>query len=232
MRIAIVEDEAVVARRLERMVRDIVGLQSTIDLAPSLPAAMELVRGRAVDLLFLDLNLNGRDGFHLLEEAAAAPFQTVVVSAHHEQALRAFEYGVTDFVAKPWNEERLRLAIDRVTGRESGARGRARRLVVRRGRETRSISVEQIVFVRGADDYAEIHLDDGTTHLHEKSLTALEALLPNGFARVHRSYIANLARARAMRTAPGGKMELLLADGTALPVGRAYREEVRKRVVG
>jgi DNA-binding LytR/AlgR family response regulator len=222
MRIAIVEDEAIVARRLERMVRDIVGSESAIDLAPSLREALELVRAQSLDLLFLDLNLNGRDGFRVLEEAVAAPFQTVVVSAHHDQALRAFDYGVTDFVPKPWSEERLRLAIERVTRREPAPR--AKTLVVRKGRELRAIDVASIVFVRGADDYSEIHLDDGTTHLHEKSLTALEAVLPSTFGRVHRSYIANLSRVRGVRSE-----ELVLDEGAVVPVGRRYRFGVRQR---
>ena len=227
MRIAIIEDEAVVARRLERMVREIVG-PATVEVAASFDDALAATR-RPLDLLFLDLNLNGRDGFRLLEEAAASRFQTVVVSAHHDQALRAFEYGVTDFVAKPWTEARLRQAIDRVARRSSQ---RAGTLVVRKGRELRPISVDDIVFVRGADDYSEVHLGDGSVHLHEKSLTALESLLPPSFVRVHRSYIANLERARGVRTAEGGKTVLVLAGEMIIPIGRAYRDNVRQRILG
>jgi DNA-binding LytR/AlgR family response regulator len=223
MNIAIVEDETVVARRLERMVRDIVG-EADINVAPTVGSALQLLRVRSIDLLFLDLNLQGNDGFRVLEEAAAAPFQTIVVSAHHEQALRAFEYGVTDFVAKPWSEERLRLAIDRAASREP--RERARMLVVRKGRELRTIAVASIVFIRGADDYAELHLADGSVHLHEKSLSALGSLLPEGFARVHRSYIANTAHARGLRTAP--RAALVMEDESLVPVGRMYREAVRE----
>ena len=219
MRIAIVEDEAVIARRLGRMVRDIVG-EASIDFATTLDDAVDVTR-RPLDLLFLDLNLNGRDGFRVLEEAAASKFQTVVVSAHHDQALRAFEYGVTDFVAKPWTEERLRRALDRVRGRE---RSTARTLVVRKGRELRNIAVDEVVFVRGADDYAELHLADGSIHLHEKSLTALSSLLPESFARVHRSYIVNLRRVTGIRS------DSLVLDGTNVPVGRVYRATLRRRL--
>jgi len=222
--IAIVEDEAVVARRLERMVRAIVA-GSEIAVAPSLGAALELLRVRTVDLLFLDLNLHGKDGFRVLEEAAAAPFQTIVVSAHHEQALRAFEYGVTDFVAKPWSEERLRLAIERAVSREP--QQRAKMLVVRKGRELRTINVAEIVFVRGADDYAELHLTDGEVHLHEKSLSALETMLPEGFVRVHRSYIANTAHVRGWRTTP--RAALVMGGGAVVPVGRSFRDVIRQR---
>lgn len=222
MNIAIVEDETIVARRLERMIGALVS-DCSIRIAPTLSSALELIRATPIDVLFLDLNLNGRDGFRLLEEAAASPFQTIVVSAHHDQALRAFDYGVTDFVAKPWSEERLRIAIERVTSREP--RGRAQTLVVRKGRELRSIPAADIVYARGADDYAELHLADGTIHLHEKTLSALEALLPSDFVRVHRSYIVNTTRVRALRTSP--RLALVLADDSLVPVGRLYREILR-----
>jgi DNA-binding LytR/AlgR family response regulator len=226
MRIAIVEDEAMVARRLERMIRDMAGSDAeSIECVTALDDALRIVAGGQVDLVFLDLNLNGRNGFSLLEEAVAAPFQTVVVSAHHEQALRAFEYGVTDFVAKPFTEERLRKAVDRALGRDGIPRGRARCLAVRKGREVRTIPIDRIAFIRGADDFSELHLDDGGSHLHQKTLAALESLLPEPFVRIHRSYIANLARARGIRAS-----SLVLEDGRLLPIGRSYREGVRRRL--
>ncbi|MDQ3282641.1 MAG: LytTR family DNA-binding domain-containing protein [Acidobacteriota bacterium] len=226
MRIAIVEDETMVARRLERMVRAIVETND-IAIAPTLHAAFELLRTRPIDLMFLDLNLQGQNGFRLLEEAAASSFQTIVVSAHHEQALRAFEYGVTDFVPKPWSEERLRRAIERAASREP--RQRAKTLVVRKGRELRAIATSEIVFIQAADDYAELHLADGSVHLHEKSLSALESLLPEAFVRVHRSYVVNLAQARGFRTAP--RAAVAMSNDVVVPVGRVYRDVVRERLL-
>lgn len=224
MNIAIVEDEAMVARRLERMIGALVA-DCSIRVAPTLHDALDLIRTTAIDVLFLDLNLNGRDGFRLLEEAAAAPFQTVVVSAHHDQALRAFDYGVTDFVAKPWSEERLRTALERVSSREP--RGRAQTLVVRKGRELRTIPAGDVVYARGADDYAELHLADGSVHLHEKTLNTLETLLPPGFTRVHRSYLVNMARVRGLRTGP--RLALVMDGDSLVPVGRMYRDGIRAR---
>jgi two-component system response regulator LytT len=225
--IAIVEDEAIVARRLERMLGAIVA-GCSIRVTPTLREALELIRATPIDVLFLDLNLNGRDGFRVLEEAAASPFQTVVVSAHHDQALRAFDYGVTDFVAKPWSEERLRTAVERVTSR--APRGRAKTLVVRKGRELRTIAATDILYARGADDYAELHLIDGSVHLHEKTLSTIETLLPSGFLRVHRSYVVNFARVRGLRTTP--RLALVMDDDALVPIGRVYRDVVRQTLKG
>lgn len=229
MRIAIVEDEAVVARRLARMVHDIVREEASIRVATSVPDAVELIRTTPFDLLFLDLKLHGKDGFELLEQAVAAPSQTIVVSGHYEEALRAFEYGVADFVAKPWSEGRLRLAIDRATGGDPSTHRRAQRLVVRKAGELQTIEVRDLLFVRGADDYSELHLADGTVHLHEKSLTALAKLLPLRFTRVHRSFIIDLTRARSLRTVKG-RLFVVLDDEKLVPVGRGSRSAVRERL--
>ncbi len=67
-----------------------------------------------IDVLFLDLNLNGKDGFDLLKTSVSGAFHVIIISAHTEQALKAFEYGVLDFVGKPFNKERLARALDRV----------------------------------------------------------------------------------------------------------------------
>ena len=229
MRIVIVEDEAVVARRLARMVHNIMGDQGSIKVASSVPDAVELIQSSAFELLFLDLRLHGEDGFQLLEQAAASPSQTIVVSGHYDGALRAFDYGVADFVAKPWSEGRLRLAIDRATGADDATHRRAQRLVIRKAGELQTLDVADLLFARAADDYSELHLLDHSVYLHEKSLAALEKLLPVRFARVHRSFIADLTRARGLRTA-SGRPFLVLDDDRLVPVGRSYRTAVRQRL--
>lgn len=229
MRIAIVEDEAVVARRLARMVHRIVGERGSIKVATSVPDAVELLHATPFDLLFLDLRLRGKDGFQLLEQAVALPSQTIVVSGHDEEALRAFDYGVADFVAKPWTEARLRRAIDRATGGEPCAHWRAQRLVIRKAGELQTVAVADLLFVRAADDYSELHLADGSVRLHEKSLTALAKLLPERFVRVHRSFVVDLTRAQALRTV-AERSFLVLKDETVVPVARSYRAAVRERL--
>lgn len=234
MRVVIVEDEEIAAGRLMRLVPAILGegLRS-IDHAGSLEEARErLARGgdRAVDLLFLDLNLHGDDGFRLLEEAAAGSFQTIVVSARHDQALRAFEYGVTDFVPKPYDEGRLRQAIDRVTRREGSLRSRLRILAVRRGSEITPIAVESVLFIQGADDYSELHCRDGSRHLHDKTLGALMHILPERFERVHRSFIVDTGAIESLRAEPGGRYFLRLTTGEEIPVGRSRYRDLRNRL--
>lgn len=232
MRILIVEDEEMVARRLERLLKGLLADQApAIRRAPSLAAALTEIAEREIDLLFLDLNLNGRSGFDVLADAVSRRFQTIIVSAHEEKAIAAFEYGVTDFVPKPFTEARLRKALDRVLVRDESAREALRYLAVRRGGELRPVRIEDVVYVQGAGDYAELHCRDGSTHLHDKSLTALEQLLPSTFLRIHRSYVANLRDVRALRSEPGSRYSLRLSTGEELPVSRTRVAALRSRLV-
>lgn len=108
MNILIVEDEAILAQRIQRLVTDIlVDHPLNIRLEHSLESAQMFLDKHPVDLLFLDLNLDGEDGFELLKNSTRTPFPTIIISAYKELAIDAFEYGVLDFVRKPVTTERL-----------------------------------------------------------------------------------------------------------------------------
>ena len=102
MNIVIVEDEPVIAQRLARQIKAIDALNSAkLKHFDTFDDAQAYLEENLIDLLFLDLNLHGVSGFDLLKSVAAASFHTIIVSAYAEQAIKAFEYGVVDFVAKP-----------------------------------------------------------------------------------------------------------------------------------
>jgi len=232
VRLLIVEDEEIVARRLERLLQSLLADRApAIRRASSLAEGLTEIAGREIDLLFLDLNLNGRSGFEILREAVSRRFQTIIVSAHEEQAIGAFEHGVTDFVPKPFTEARLRKALDRVFEREVPTREALRYLAVRRAGVVRPVRIEDVVYLQGAGDYAEIHCRDGSTHLHDKSLTALEHLLPSSFVRIHRSFVVSLRAIEALRSEPGSRYSLRLSTGEELPVSRTRVAALRSHLV-
>jgi two-component system response regulator LytT len=228
VRVVVVEDEEIVARRVIRLVRKILGdALTSLDHRPTLGSALEYIRNFPIDLLLLDLDLHGENGFRLLTSAAADRYQTIIVSARHDQALRAFEFGVTDFVPKPFDEARLRQALDRVENRDDALRARTRYLAIRKGTDVIQLPLADVRYIHAADDYSEIHGDDGSTHLHAKTLTALSHLLPANFHRIHRSFIVNLKCVRTHRSHGGGRYDVVLEDGTALPVSRTRVRELR-----
>ena len=230
MRVLIIEDEPPIARRLARLLRELAPDEITsIETRATLAEAEHALAGGAVDVVFLDLNLNGRDGFDLLADAAAGAFHTVVVSAHTERALEAFEVGVLDFVGKPFGAERLRTTLDRLRG--ARAEHPAAALAVRTAGRVDLVRVADVVYVRAAGPYSELVLRDGSVRLHGKPLDRLLAVLPASFERVHRSYLVRLGDVVGLRVQPGSRYAVVLASSETLPVGRSRVEAVRARLI-
>ena len=169
-----------------------------------------------------------------MSSVVARPFQTIIVSANTDQALRAFEYGVLDFVPKPFKAGRLAQALKHLDSPDDAVEagnGNAKYLGVKMAGNTRLISVENIGFIRAAGRYSELVLKDGTTSIHEKNLTQLLMVLPEAFQRIHKSHIVNLACAKNTLSHPGSKYELVLDNGIILSVGRAYISHLKKRLL-
>jgi DNA-binding LytR/AlgR family response regulator len=119
--------------------------------------------------------------------------------------------------------------VHRAREREASLRDRLRYLAIRDGNDIRMLPLGEVVFIRGAGDYCEVHVDDGREHLHDKSLRSLGVLLPDTFQRVHRSYIVHMDKVDAFRAEAGGRYALRLADGTEVPVSRSKLAEVKRR---
>jgi len=235
MKVLIVEDERMAARRLSRMCLDILGdREVSVICHESLEEAREFLRENPIDILVLDLNLHGQDGFQLLKEATAGPFQTIVVSANTGEALRAFEFGVLDFVPKPFDRQRLESALRRALSRDRMPRpegAAAARYLTIRGQGSLSLcAVEEILYLKGADDSVEIYTRNGRPVLHSKSLEALEKLLPDPFQRVHKSYVVDTRTIRRILVHGAGKYELELEPGgIRIPLSRSRYKEFAAR---
>jgi DNA-binding LytR/AlgR family response regulator len=225
VRILIVEDEVMVAQRLERLVREVLGSElESLRVATMLDAAAVQLDKSDDMVLLLDLNLASEDGFNLLRRALARPSSTIVVSGSTERALEAFELGVVDFVAKPFTVERLTIAFQRLRERHSNER--PHHLAVAYAGQVELVPLAEVVAIHGDDDYSSVELTNGQRRLHKRTLTELERLLPKEFLRVHRSHIANLKHVRRVE----GKV-LKLSTGTSVSVGRAYAKQLAGRLI-
>jgi two-component system response regulator LytT len=222
MKVLIVEDEAPAARRLRRLVSQHLGakLESLAHVETVADAGQAIAASR-IDLVLLDLDLNGADGFDLIRNAPEA-LRVIVVSARVDRAVDAFDNAVIDFVPKPVSEERLARAIDRALKAGPGEMS----LAVRSAGRIQLAPASAIAALSGADDYVEIILTDGRRVLHDARLDDLECRMPAGFMRVHRSHIVNLAHVRSARTLAGGRRALELPGGTEIPVSRRRTADV------
>lgn len=232
MNILIVEDESRIAKRIQRMTRDIFGdnLQS-LKHTDNLHEAMRFIEKNSLDLVLLDLNLNGENGFDLLTTAVSESFHTIIISAYKDQAITAFEYGVLDFVPKPFNRSRLEQAFNRVIAEEKSENDQIKLLAVKKRGKIQLIPIEDLLYIKGAGAYTELFLTDGTKELHDKSLENLEQLLSHTFERIHKSYLVKISEVKEISVKSGSKYMAELNNGDLIPIGRTKYKDIKAKWV-
>lgn len=230
MNILIVEDESRIAKRIERMTRDIFGngLQS-LKHVDNLPEALQFIEKSSLDLVLLDLNLNGDNGFDLLTTAVSKSFHTIVISANKDQAITAFEYGVLDFVPKPFNRDRLEQAFNRAITKEKTETNTIKFLAIKKRGRIQLIPIEDLLYIKGAGVYTELFLADGKKELHDKSLEKLDQLLSPTFERIHKSYLVKMSEVKEIVVKSGSKYMAELINGECIPIGRTKYKDIKAK---
>lgn len=230
MKILIVEDEPPIAREIENMIREIAPKKiEKITLAFTLKEAMKRLLEADIDLCMLDLNLGGNDGYDLLKQSVSGSFHTIIVSAHTEQAIEAFNYGVLDFLPKPVNKERLSTALNKYMKISENRNNSLKYLVVRRHNSNHIISIDQIFYFEAQRYIVKIHLRDKKSEIIEKSLNRLMQILPSYYIRTHRSYIVNINDIEAYSHIGGGVYNLELKNKTILPLSPQMYKKLKSQ---
>ena len=244
MRVLIVDDERLARDKLRRFLAEAEGFR-VIGEAGNGAEAAERIRRERPDVVFLDVQMPGMDGFAVIEELPGEMLPAVVfVTAHDEYAIRAFEVEAIDYLLKPFDRARLRQTLDRVRrqlGRDpgelaeklqrllasrAGERRPLRRIAIRSGGRIQSLPVDEVHWFEAADNYLKIHTARAVPLIRE-TLAELERRLdPDVFIRIHRSAIVRIESIREVECMFHGDYEVVLRSGTRLPVGRKYRDRL------
>jgi two-component system, LytTR family, response regulator len=246
LRVLIVDDEPVARRGLRRLLerrRDVVVMGE----CRNGPEAVTAIWEGAPDLVLLDVQMPGLDGFDVLREVGADAMPAVVfVTAFDRYAVRAFEAAAVDYVVKPYSDARIDQAIDRAAQHLAARQARRlntrllsaleadrpatngflSRVLVRVGKRRVVVDIEDVSVFR-ADDYCVKFVAAGRAFRIRRSLDDLERRLdPTLFLRVHRSGIVRTGSIRAIERTERGH-DVVMHDGTRVPVSRARRAIVR-----
>lgn len=251
LRTLIVDDEPL-ARDCIR-----VALEDTPDIeivgeASDGASAIEAIHALSPDLVFLDIQMPGIDGFGVIEAVGAAAMPAVVfVTAYDAHAVRAFEIHAFDYILKPFDDARLREAVTHARSRigleHEGTQTERlmrmlnehlanvptmpKRLVVRSGDRIRYVDMKEVDYFEAEGNYVRVH-SSGRTHLVRTTLTALESRLDaSQFVRIHRSTIVNLERVAELQPWSGGDYVAILKDRRTLKVSRTYRESILRPMI-
>ena len=231
MNIVIIEDEIMVARRIKMFCKNILGDRLTmLKHFMVIEDAEDYINDNDIDLLLLDLNLNNRDGFEVLKHKIAASFYTIIISANTDRAIEAFEYGVLDFIGKPFKQERLAQAINKLNVGNNTHSQQLKYLSIKKYGSIEMIDLNQVAYVQASGHYSELHLINGDIELHDKNLERLLTILPIEFERVHKSYAVPLSHIRKLLKHGGSSYSLELSTGETIPLGRTRYAAIKNKL--
>ncbi len=259
LRAVIVDDEPLARACIKRALRpedEVVVVAESGDG----PAAIEAIRQHRPDLVFLDIQLPGGDGFAVLKALPRDEEPAVIfVTAYDSFAVRAFEIHAVDYLLKPFEDARLQAAVATVRERqasgeladlrertaallrhlggdpidEGGADAPVARRVLVRGADERArlLDLSEVHWIGAAGNNLEFHTASGTFEVRMTLRALVPRLDPATFRRIHRSTVVNLNLIREIQPWFAGDCLVLLKDGQRLRMSRTYRDQVMQNLL-
>jgi two-component system LytT family response regulator len=243
----IVDDEPLARERI----RDMLETDSEVEIVGECASgqeAIEAIRQNSPDLIFLDVEMPGKDGFAMLEELEPGRIPAIIfVTAYDQYAVRAFEVYALDYLLKPFDQERFEKALSRAKAHVQNEKSeniterilsaleeiKARpvhleRLVIKMNGHVFFLKTEEIDWLEAEGNYVRLHAGK-ESYLLRDTISALESQLdPRRFVRVHRSAIVNIDRIQELQPWFHGEYRIILREGVQLTLSRSYREKLHE----
>jgi two-component system LytT family response regulator len=247
IRALIVDDEPLARRKIRTLLKADREVEIVGDCSDG-RTALSAIREKRPDLIFLDVQMPVMDGIAVLEALGAERTPHVIfVTAYDQYALRAFEFHALDYLLKPFDRKRFRVALQRAKERIHGERGgdlgrrtlalleelRTRsgtleRLIVKSGGRVLFLKVGEIDWIEAEGKYVRLHVGKDA-HLLREAMSRLESQLdPKKFLRIHRSTIVNIDRIRELQPWFHMEYRVVLQDGTRLQLSRGCRKHIQE----
>ena len=188
--------------------------------------AMECLRSKKVDLVFLDLNMPKLKGFEFLRVLQQPP-KVIVTTAYQEYALEGYELNIVDYLLKPFGFERFVKAIHKLSpGKEetpasnvsTGEEG----LFLRSNKQLVQVKVQDILFIESLGNYIKVVTKSGEIQVREKISDILNLLPDKELFQVHKSFVV---AKRHIHMIEGNR---IFVDGHIVPIGKTYKANVNR----
>lgn len=191
----------------------------------------------APDLVFLDIQMPGCDGFEFLGKFSEIPFQLIFTTAYDRHAIRAIRFAALDYLLKPIDAEELATALERfrnsakLPGNPLAANLKSRisegnllgRLAIASQVEINFIETQSIIYFESSSNYTTVHLEGGQKIISSKNIGYYEELLEGTFfCRIHNSYIINMQKLKKYIRGKAGSVEM--DNGTQLAISMRRKE--------
>ena len=241
IRVVIADDEPLARER----VRELLAQREDVTIVAEArdgEEALRVIHETGPDLVLLDVQMPGLDGFEVLSELDPEQTPAVVfITAFDEYAVRAFEVRALDYLVKPFHRARFHEAVDRAIARRPSPPdlrsllaelrpSHLTRFVVRSAEEIYFVRAAEVAWIESAGNYVRLHTPNGE-HTVRTSLRELETRLdPAVFVRVHRSAVVNLDAIARLEPYFHGEYVITLRDGSRLTSSRSYSGKLRELI--
>lgn len=241
----IVDDEKLARDLLREYIQQIPDME-IVGEASKGKEAVEVIDKLMPDLIFLDVQMPGMNGFDVLDEIVHDPY-VIFCTAYDQYALKAFEKNAVDYILKPLDQERFKLGVERAISRMKVEQNNVGELLrnlktenktsydshifVQKSEKLLNLPVEEIVYLEASGDYT-ILTTKNDQFVSSSGIGKLEEILnPEIFIRVHRSTIININSLKEIEKHFNGGMVVKMLNGKSFPVSRTYAKLIRKKVV-
>lgn len=220
LRCLIIDDEEL-ARTLLKTYADKVDFIEVIGTFENPIEALSIVKSQKIDLVFLDIqmpDLKGTSMAKMLPDNC----QVIFTTAYAEYAIEGFELNAVDYLLKPITFERFLQAVSKL--RSSKKNEADKSITVKSGYDLHKLLLDNINFIESDGEYVHFHMHDQKIMSYQ-SLKSLEKVLdPSLFMRVHRSYIINKTKVKAL------KGRDLMIENHSIPVSDTYIDRVKSEL--
>lgn len=226
MRIIIAEDEPLAAQKLQLFLQKLGERPEDINVYDNGAKLVDALTTSATpDLLFLDIQMPGLTGIEVLKqlqdhnkEKGESALKVIITSAYDQYAIDGFNFGVTDYLLKPYTLDRLSQALAKVRPEPV--------ISFRADGRTQRIRVADIVCLSAQKDYTQFVLADGRKLMTIGTLTGFEQQLPSSqFARIQRSYLVGLKHVKSYNST-----SVTLDTGEVMPMGKTFRDSFTEAI--
>jgi two-component system LytT family response regulator len=235
----IVDDESCFREMIQFFLTDYFPEIKVIAQADNVEDAVRYISESKPELVFLDIEIKGGTGFHVLQKLKDRDFKLIFITAFNDFAIQAFKFSAIDYILKPINEFEFKAGVERAVLEiqkevtyvpvdlllNNSQQKADKKLVLRTAQEIHIVNVSEIVRCEADNVYTTFYINSGEKIIVSKGLTEYVDLLESyGFLRPHQSHLINLSFVKKLDKSDGGV--IILKNNTIIPISSRRKQAI------
>ena len=239
VKVVIIDDEKISRETIKFLLADYFPEVTVSAEAESVDDAVKIIEEQNPELVFLDIEIKGGTGLHVLQRLKKRDFKLIFITAFNDFAIKAIKFSAIDYILKPINEFEFKNGVERAIleiGKISNSSQtdalfanqestKERKLVLRTSQEIHIVNISEIVHCVSDNAYTTFRLNTGEKIVVSKGIGEYADLLAGfGFLRPHQSHLVNINYIKKLDKSDGGF--LILKDKTQIPVSSRQKQQL------